>query len=321
MDSNQCFVIDDGTKALSKGHSRLKFLECDAQVLHMTFTHDRSDNDKIAVKDSPSFCLKQKGNGPDTTDSFRTFLCDDPHDAGITFDYKEQSCSTNLSGVDCCENSDCGTTERCQDYSCVGASCSTSTPGIECCTDSDCAPGATCTDDNTCEISTGSPIGTCDILDAECCFEDDDCPVDYDCNTNTCVKPAVFLVSTISGQDFCMTAYDGVGDYVKVGSELCDFVNNPASQLWHRDPLNKIHSNLDIGYCVIVGPGQKRGGLNVNLAPCKANVFLYDDSTDQLKLGQDTTYCLESNQNNIGGRMSGRECKDLDDYKFEFRAI
>ena len=109
VDLNQCLVVDKGNRV--RGGSRVRLLDCDADVLYNTFDHNRT-TDMIRVKESPDFCLKQTGNGPDRSDTIRTEKCDESN-PGFTFSYLTYDCSTDLGDVDCCDDSECGAGETC----------------------------------------------------------------------------------------------------------------------------------------------------------------------------------------------------------------
>ena len=103
VDPTQCLVVDQGTEV--RGGDRIRFLSCDAQVLYNTFEHNRT-TDMIRVAQDTTFCLKQTGNGPDTTDTIRAEECD-KNNLSFIYDYVDFECSTNLKDVECCIDSDC----------------------------------------------------------------------------------------------------------------------------------------------------------------------------------------------------------------------
>lgn len=122
----------------------------------------------------------------------------------------------------------------------------------------------------------------------ECCSTAD-CPTGYTCVSGTCVTPAFFLVDS---QDQCVSANHEVGGFAEVGSEPCDYMNAPNKQLWHQDTHNMIHSDVDVNRCMIAGPGEDIfSGIEIHIAPCKLNTFLYDSALDQMHLGQNMSYC------------------------------
>lgn len=308
MDLTQCIVIDDGTTPINRGHSRARFLDCDATgVQHITFTHNRV-TDFLRVTDSPSFCLKQQGNAPQSSDPILAFTCD-ANDQDFVFTYLDYRCSTSLGDVSCCDNVDCSANEICENYACV-VPCSTLQSGVQCCVDSDCGENQFCANNVCIAQSPSAPCSTSDF-GVDCCV-DADCPVGgQTCNldSNTCLTQPFFIVNTINNQDFCVSANRGLGDFVQVGSELCEFDTQPARQLWLYGADDKIHSNINKNHCLISGPGADvTGGIIHHITSCRANLYAFEQNTNAIRLGQDLTKCLKSNQDGSGGSITGVIC-------------
>lgn len=312
LDPTQCLVVDEGSRT-TLGGARVKFCACNEPgATYNTFEHNR-DTDVIRVKDDPDCCIKQTGNGPDASDTIRTEMCDETN-ACFIYDYVEYNCVADArwNDVDCCDNDDCTSTEICKDYSCR---CSTSLPGVDCCNDADCPSGFCDLNSNLCTYvaPTLPPLPSWPRE----CMTDADCPTDYDCEEYVCMKPAIFLASEINNQDYCVSANRGIGEFQQVGSEPCDFTNKPLDQLWHEDLHHKIRSDLDKKRCLIVGEGTNIfTGVQIHIASCNINTFLYDSTTDRLHLGEDQAYCLTSMQGG-DGMLCGKPCSTADEsFKF-----
>jgi hypothetical protein len=318
LSPSQCFAIQSDEP--DDGHSRIFFESCDSQRTYNTFTHDRGDRDTLSLKTDSSYCIKQTGNGPDKTDSFRTFKCDTAGDDGIYFSYLEYQCSVNaFSGVDCCEDSDCsGNATTCQDYKCT--TCDINDDGTGCCLDSDCPNGQKC-EENAC-ITKAPEIPGCstDNIGTECC-NNDDCPTaEYTCELDACVTAPFFLVSDYDpSKDWCVSANKGVGGWAEVGFEPCITSNTPAIQLWRHDTQGRIRSNSDLSRCMVTGPeGGTLSGFKMVMASCRLNEFQFGSETvDKIHLAQDERYCLTSYDENVDGRVSANICEDTGKFDFE----
>jgi hypothetical protein len=287
LSPSQCFAIQDDKP--DNGHHRVLFESCDSQRNYNTFSHDRGDRDTLRLENDPSYCIKQTGNGPDNTDSFRTYKCDTARDDGIYFDYREyQSCNINNDDTECCVDSDCPNSQKCEENACI-----TEAPEI---------PG--CNTDN---------IGT------ECCTNDD-CPSEYTCEQEACMTAAFYLVSDYEpSKGWCVSANNGVGGWAEVGFEPCSTSNTPDIQLWRHDTQGRIRSNLDLSRCMVAGPeGGTFSGFKMVMASCRLNEFRFGSETvDKIHLTQDERYCLTSYGETVDGRVSGRPCEDTGKFDFE----
>ena len=108
-----------------------------------------------------------------------------------------------------------------------------------------------------------------------------------------------FLVSqVVDTEDWCITATNGVGSFVPLGLQLCDFDNAPVDQLWQVDGEGKFGSQLDTDFCMIVNDGSSIADNDVvNIAPCDTptdlNKFFWDaGNTDQLRPAADPSFCV-----------------------------
>jgi hypothetical protein len=108
-----------------------------------------------------------------------------------------------------------------------------------------------------------------------------------------------FLVSqVVEDNDWCITALNGVGDFVLLGLQLCDFDNAPVDQLWQVDGEGKFASRLDTDYCMIVNNGVTISDNDaIYTARCdissNLNKFFWDaGNTDQLQPTADETFCV-----------------------------
>jgi hypothetical protein len=314
VDPTQCLVVEQGTEAVSDG-ARIKFLRCDAQVSFNTFVHNRT-TDKIRVAQDSTYCLKQTGNAPQDTDTIRAYPCDE-NDSGFSFDYRHYACKRNgFEDVECCHSDDCPDTGICYNYSC----CSTDLPGFDCCVDADCSEDETCNGHVCVDVPRTSDCDT-DNIGIDCC-NNDDCLEDYDCISNACVSEPFFLISTSEDddEDWCVSATNGVDDFVQVGLERCMFRNTPARQLWRRDAENKYHSNANLSRCMLVGPKISRfSGLQILMASCQLNMFVHDSDTGQVQLATDPNYCLTSQEEALESKARGKLCKNDDRFQFTVR--
>lgn len=321
LDPFKCFTVEDGEEELRDGHSYLRFGSCLDIVKYNTFTHNRGDTGMLRVQNDSKFCIKQTGNGPDRTDSLRTFVCDEADHLGMFFDYREYKCSTRLADVDCCDDSDCSGGAACENYECTGCS-----SDVDCCTDDDCPNDGEICQENVCvadsRAPTQPPLSRCntDTFGVECCA-DADCPNDFNCESNTCVSPAFFLVSDYEeNQDWCASASNGLFVFAEVAFEPCKFRFPTGAQLWHRDTLGRFRSNLDLTRCMTVDIEKNIfSGLGIHMASCMLNLFRYDNDTDQIHLGEDVDYCLTSSNEDVEGRMSGKPCKNTRGFGFELK--
>ena len=84
VNDNFCFVIEDDD--IRDGHSRLQFGSCNRRLAFNKFLLNRDEMSMLRLENSPSHCIKQTGNGPDTTDSLRTFFCDDDDTREMAWD-------------------------------------------------------------------------------------------------------------------------------------------------------------------------------------------------------------------------------------------
>lgn len=108
-----------------------------------------------------------------------------------------------------------------------------------------------------------------------------------------------FLVSqVVEDNDWCITASNGVGDFVLLGLQLCDFDNAPVDQLWQVDGEGKFASRLDSDYCMTVNDGVTISDNDaVYTARCdigsNLNKFFWDaGATDQLRPIADQSFCV-----------------------------
>jgi hypothetical protein len=302
VDEKQCLAVDQGSRT-DLGGARIKFFACDEPTATFnTFEHNRNTT-VLRVHDDRDCCIKQTGNDAQTTDTLRTEICEEDNPCFI-YDYVEQNCEIGgflNNDVKCCKDTDCTTNvELCQNYTCV---CSTDIPGVDCCQDSDCPQDYACTSSYVREFGYKG-ASSCN---AECC-EDQDCPTGFTCEDNTCLTPATFLVSTINNQSYCISANRGVDEGVEVGSELCDFTNKPSKQLWHQDVHNKFHSDLNLDRCMVVGGGPNVDtGFIIQMTQCKVDMFVHNSETNHIHLEQDPAYCLTSMQEEYG-MVCGKPC-------------
>lgn len=119
LDDSLCLTVGNGIRQV-RGGARVKFVSCAANVQFNTFEHDRSSADMIRVKEAPSYCLKQTGNGADRTDTIRTELCDISN-PDFLFDYDDSGCDVDLSvDVNCCNDDICNQDQICVNYECEG---------------------------------------------------------------------------------------------------------------------------------------------------------------------------------------------------------
>lgn len=108
-----------------------------------------------------------------------------------------------------------------------------------------------------------------------------------------------FLISqVVEDANWCITASNGVGDFVLLGLQLCDFDNAPVDQLWQVDGEGKFASQLDTDYCMIVNDGVTISDNDlVYTARCDIgsdlNKFFWDAGvTDQLRPVADQSFCV-----------------------------
>lgn len=310
LDPTQCLVVDQGSRT-DLGGARVKFCACDeVDADYTTFEHNRS-TDVIRVHDDPKCCIKPTGNGADVTDTMRTELCNETNSCFI-YDYVEHNCEkARWNDVECCNDADCNAdadTTICKNYTCVCRH--------QCCKNTDCAIDEVCTSNHTCIVGDTSRTDDCT---GECC-KNDDCPTGYTCEANVCMTPAFFLASTIDYQDWCVAVNRGVDEFADVGSERCDFVSEPRSQLWHEDTHHKIRSDMDVTRCMLVGEGTNIfSGLYIKIASCNVNTFLYNSETKRIHLGEDVAYCLTSNQDVTDGMVCGKPCDYGDSFGFTMK--
>lgn len=108
-----------------------------------------------------------------------------------------------------------------------------------------------------------------------------------------------FLVSqVVEDADWCITASNGVGEFVPLGLELCDFDGAPVDQLWEVNGEGKFANRLDTDYCMIVNDGETISDNDlVYIARCNIdsnlNKFFWDaGNTDQLRPTADQSFCV-----------------------------
>jgi len=108
-----------------------------------------------------------------------------------------------------------------------------------------------------------------------------------------------FLVSkVVDTDDWCITASNGVGDFVLLGLQLCDFDDAPVDQLWQVDGEGKFASRLDTDYCMIVNDGETISDNDaVYVADCSIdsnlNKFFWDaGNTEQLRPTAKPSFCV-----------------------------
>lgn len=108
-----------------------------------------------------------------------------------------------------------------------------------------------------------------------------------------------FLISqVVKDNDLCITALNGVGNFVLLGLQLCDFINAPVDQLWQVDGEGKFASRLDTDYCMTVNDGVTISDNDAIYTACcdissNLNKFFWDaGNTDQLRLTADETFCV-----------------------------
>lgn len=321
LDINRCLYFEtrsDGT--INSGHARGRFTSCNANEPYMTFTHNRG-LDRLQTDTTPSYCIKQQGNGPDRSDPYFAFDCTDRSylsNPDREFEYREFECvvdSNNGGDVECCDEIQCGN-DCCVDYSCVPR-----TENNQCIVN----PGPTLTTEPP--ETTPQEIPPCDINDLECCRVDADCPDpnnngEYSCDSNTqlCLTDPFFLENTIGNKKYCVTFKGSnnivVGDFVEAGSEECDFNRALGGHLWRRDPYRRYHSVIDPeNWCITAMDEHPLGGLDIRIGPCKINQFVLENN-GQMKFAGDPNRCIASIQNSQGGRLNGRTCEDLPNFNF-----
>lgn len=348
----QCFVVS----STPSQNSRIQFQPCDARndgMRYNTFLHEK-ETGMIRVLESSEYCLTPTGNGPDKTDSIRTNKCSE-NKAGMVYDVVPYQCNprnfenvecctssdcprgsggcradykcfcnTDLPGIECCGADDCNSGETCLDNTCFGTAppnCNINLAGIECCKDRDCPRDFSCdTEDNVCRKER-EPRCNLNNANIECC-EDDDCPRDFSCDSNTCLSDPFFLMQD-DDSNACVSAVNGVEtDFATVGLERCKFRNTPARQLWRRDVQDKFHSSLDLEKCMLVGEySSLKDELQIHIASCKVNMFLYSPQTGRVRLGADSDYCLGSGEEDETNAV-GKQCKRVDntqDFVVEFK--
>lgn len=108
-----------------------------------------------------------------------------------------------------------------------------------------------------------------------------------------------FLVSqVVEDNDWCITASNGVGNFVLLGLQLCDFNNGPVDQLWQVDSEGRFASRLDTDFCMIVNDGATISDNDaVYVARCdissELNKFFWDaGNTDQLRPTANENFCV-----------------------------
>jgi len=108
-----------------------------------------------------------------------------------------------------------------------------------------------------------------------------------------------FLVSqVVEDSDWCITASNGVGDFVLLGLQLCDFDSAPVDQLWEVDGEGKFASRLNTDFCMTVNDGVTISDNDVvYTARCNIssnlNKFFWDaGNTNQLRPVADQSFCV-----------------------------
>lgn len=138
-----------------------------------------------------------------------------------------------------------------------------------------------------------------------------------------------FLVSqVVEDSDWCITASNGIGDFVPLGLDLCDFDVAPVDQLWEVDGDGKFASRLDTNYCMTVNDGNTISDNDlVYAARCNIdsdlNRFFWDAGvTDQLRPVADQSFCVTQlgplPQDTDDIRV--KPCTDEGRYKWNFAA-
>lgn len=116
--------------------------------------------------------------------------------------------------------------------------------------------------------------------------------------------PYAFLVSHAGfadGQDWCITAKNGVTDGSNAGFDLCDFTNAPDTQLFLMDADGKIHSKLDNTQCFVIDDGTSinEGHSRVKFCACDEDViyttFLHNRGTAPIRVKHSPSFCVKQN--------------------------
>lgn len=267
---------------IKRGHSRLKFHECDEEVNFGTFIHNGRTS-FLQVKNEPDVCIKQNGPRPQGTDAIRAFTCNQD-DMDFTFNYVQQ-----------------------------GPTRTPPPPGVPTGAPS---PSPSTPPEGRCDIAH---FGTDCCSDEDCPSENVAPLASYMCEDKTCISRELEWYAFGDGVDDsrCLAVSDELDE---VFFELCDPSDDSVSEPnhhWHVDTLGRIRSNLDISRCLTIGKANANGIVDMRIDSCDFNSMfnVLNENKDLFAINvildflHDKTYCVTFDEDS-GSRVTATLCEN-----------